>query len=199
VYQDGGDRWIDEQWPLRTTPYNRTVLDAEASAARFASAGRDGVVLRFGGFYGPDAFLRTMIGVVRRGWAPLPGPAGAYWSSVSHDDAASAVMAALEVPTGTYNVVDDEPLTRREWADALAAAAGAHPPRLVPRWLTALGGKTMERLSRSQRVTNEKLKRSSGWTPRWRTAREGLRHAVRALEESAAGRAALTGVRRGRC
>jgi nucleoside-diphosphate-sugar epimerase len=198
AYEDGGERWIDEQWPLRPTAYNRTVLDAEASAARFTAAGREGVVLRFGGFYGPDAFLREMIGVVRRGWAPLPGPAGAYWSSVSHDDAASAAIVALDVPAGTYNVVDDEPLTRREWADALADAAGVRPPRLVPGWLTALGGGTLELLSRSQRITNEKLQRSSGWTPTLRTAREGLREAVRGLGGDAPGGATLTPARRGR-
>ena len=185
VYEDGGDRWLDEQWPLRPAPYNRTVLDAEASAARFTAAGGAGVVLRFGGFYGPDPFLREMSGVVRRGWAPLPGPAGAYWSSVSHDDAGTAVVAALEVPAGTYNVVDDEPLARRAWADALAEALGVPPPRLIPAWLTALGGKTMELASRSQRVTNAKLKRASGWAPRWPSARDGLREAVRALGRDA--------------
>jgi nucleoside-diphosphate-sugar epimerase len=181
LYEDGGDRWIDEEWPQRPTPYNRTTLDAERSAARFTAAGGVGVVLRFAGFYGPDAFLRDMIGIVRRGWAPLPGPAQAYWSSVSHDDAATAVVAALELPAGTYNVCDDEPLTRREWADALADAAAATHPRLVPRWLAALGGSTMELLSRSQRMTNAKLARASGWAPRWRSAREGLRDAVRGL------------------
>jgi nucleoside-diphosphate-sugar epimerase len=182
VYDDGGARWIDEQWPQRPAPYNRTVLDAERAAARFAAGGGAGVVLRFAGFYGPDPFLRDMLDVVRRGWAPLPGPAGAYWSSVSHDDAAAAVLAALDVPAGAYNVCDDEPLTRREWADALAQGAGR--PRLMPGWLAAVGGATMELLSRSQRMTNGKLKGASGWAPRWRSARAGLRAAVGALGTS---------------
>jgi nucleoside-diphosphate-sugar epimerase len=122
-----------------------------------------------------------MVGVVRRGWAPLPGPAGAYWSSVSHEDAATATLAALDMPAGTYNVCDDEPLTRREWADALADAAGVGRPRLMPGWLGALGGATMELLSRSQRMANAKLKGASGWVPRWGSAKEGLREAVRGL------------------
>jgi nucleoside-diphosphate-sugar epimerase len=181
VYEDGSDRWIDEQWPQRPAPYSRTVLDAERSAARFTAGGGAGVVLRFAGFYGPDPMLREMLGVVRRGWAPLPGPANAYWSSVSHEDAAAAVLAALDVPAGAYNVCDDEPLTRREWADALGDALGVRHPRLMPRWLAALGGKTMELLSRSQRMTNAKLKGASDWAPRWPSAREGLRAAVQAM------------------
>jgi nucleoside-diphosphate-sugar epimerase len=181
VYEEGGVQWIDEGWPQRPAPSNRTVLDAEASAARFTEAGGIGIVLRFAGFYGPDAFLRDMVGVVKRGWGPLPGPAKAYWSSVAHEDAAAVVVAALEMPSGAYNVCDDEPLTRRELADVLADAAGANRPRLLPRWVGAVGGASMELLSRSQRMTNAKLKRASGWTPRWRSAREGLRAAVRTV------------------
>jgi len=180
AYEDGGARWIDEQWPQRPARYTRTVLDAERSAAQFTAAGGVGVVLRFAGFYGPDALLRDMVGLVRRGWGPLPGRRDAYWSSVSHEDAASAAVAALDVPAGTYNVCDDEPLTRREWADALAEAAGARRPRLPPGWIASFGG-IIELLSRSQRMTNAKLKAASGWTPHWRSAREGLRSAVRTL------------------
>jgi 2-alkyl-3-oxoalkanoate reductase len=190
VYADGGARWIDEQWPQRPARYNRTVLDAEASAAHFAEGGGADVVLRFAGFYGPDDSLREIVRVARQGWSPLFGPAEAYWSSISHEDAASAVVAALDVPPGTYNVCDDEPLTRRSWADALADAAGAPAPRLVPRWVAAIGG-AVELLSRSQRMTNAKLKRASAWTPRWRSAREGLRAAVAELDAVAPRRATM--------
>lgn len=180
VYEEGGDRWLDERWPQRPARYNRTVLDAERSAARVTEGGGVGVVLRFAGFYGADSFLRDMTSVVRRGWSPLPGPASAYWSSVAHEDAAAAAVAALDLPAGAYNVCDDEPLTRREWVDTLAAAAGVRPPRLMPRWLAALGGSSVELLSRSQRMSNARLKGASDWTPRWPSARAGLPEAVRA-------------------
>ena len=137
--------------------------------------------MRFAGFYGADRLLRDMLDVVRRGWAPLPGPAGAYWSSVSHRDAATAVVAALALPAGAYNVCDDEPLIRREWFDALADSAGTPRPRPLPTWLGALGGKLMALLSRSQRMSNGKLKAATGWSPRWPSAREGLREAVEGL------------------
>jgi nucleoside-diphosphate-sugar epimerase len=185
VYEDGGERWIDETWPQRPAPYNRTVLDAERSAMRFTERGGAGVVLRFAGFYGPDPFLRDMVGVARKGWSPLPGPPNAYWSSVAHEDAATATVAALGVPAGAYNVCDDEPLTRREWLDALAAASGDLPraPRTMPGWLGKLGGSSVELMSRSQRMSNGKLKAAAGWTPRWPSAREGLADAVRRLGE----------------
>jgi nucleoside-diphosphate-sugar epimerase len=175
IYADGGDAWIDETWPVRPTRYNRSVLDAERSAERFAAAGGAGVVLRFGGFYGPDAFhMREMLDVARRGWLALPGPPEAFASCVSHDDAATAVVAALALPSGTYNVVDDEPLRRRDWAAALAHAFGIPTPRPLPRWLTRLGGSTAELLARSQRMSNHKLRAASGWAPRWPSVREGF-------------------------
>lgn len=183
VYDDKGDAWIDESCPVRPAPYNRTVLDAERSAALFTETGGEGVVLRFAGFYGANAMLREMVGIVKKGWAPLPGAANAYWSSCSHDDAAAAVVASLHVPAGIYNVCDDEPLTRRDWADTVAGAVGAKPPHLMPHWLLAVGGKNMELLSRSQRMSNAKLKSAGGWTPRWPSAREGIPAAVRALED----------------
>jgi nucleoside-diphosphate-sugar epimerase len=174
VYEDAGDRWITEKFPVRPAPYNRTVLDAERSARRVTDAGGTGIVLRFAAFYGNDHLLREMIRIVRRGWTPLPGPPSAYWSSVSHDDAAAAVVAALGMPAGTYNVCDDEPLTRAEWSAALATAIGAPPPRAMPAWLTKLGGSSMALLSRSQRMSNAALKSASGWAPKWRSAAEGL-------------------------
>ena len=181
IYEDRGDRWIDETSPVRPASYNRTILDAERAAASFTERGGVGVVLRFASFYGPDAMLRDMVGVVKKGWSPLPGAASAYWSSVSHDDAARAVVAALRVPAGTYNVCDDDPLTRREWVNIVAGAIGAKPPRLMPRWLAAMGGNTMELLSRSERMSNARLKSASDWTLEWPSARTGLPAAIRAL------------------
>jgi nucleoside-diphosphate-sugar epimerase len=173
IYQDGGDQWIDEAWPVRPAGYNRSVLDAEQAAARFTDRSGAGVVLRFALFYGPDAFHVTdLIKLVRRGWAPVFGANG-FVSSVSHDDAATAVVAALGVGAGIYNVADDVPLRRREWVDALAAALGTRPPRLLPDWLVRLGGSMAELLARSQRISNRKLRQASGWSPSYPSVREG--------------------------
>jgi 2-alkyl-3-oxoalkanoate reductase len=176
VYEDAGDRWIDEHWPLRPAAYNRTVLDAERSAERFAAAGGAAVVLRFSVFYGADSHaLHEMVDVMRKGWSPLPGDRDAFVSSISHDDAATAVVAALDAPGGSYNVTDSDPLPRGEWIDLLADALSIPRPKPLPGILTRLGGSTMRLLTRSLRVSNAKLRGATPWTPRWPSVREGWR------------------------
>lgn len=174
VYVPDEDRWLDESSPQQHARYNRSLLDAEKSAERFTRAGGSGVVLRFAAFYGPDDFGRVFVNMVRRGWSPLPGSPEAFFSSIAHDDAATAVIAALEAKAGTYNVTDDQPLRRREYAAALADLLGVRSVmRYTPRWLARAGGSIGELLSRSQRISNLRLKRETGWTPRYRSAREG--------------------------
>jgi nucleoside-diphosphate-sugar epimerase len=167
IYVDRGDSWIDESTPVAPAGYNRTALDAERSVERFTSGGGTGVVLRFAALYGPDALMREMLNVIRKGWAPLPGDPSAYFTSVAQSDAGSAVVAALAVPAGTYNVAEDDPMRRGEWLRSLAAAAAIAAPKPLPRWLTNLGGSTMRLLSRSQRMSNRKLRDASGWAPRY--------------------------------
>ena len=170
MYPDHGDDWIDESMPVAPVSYNRSLLDAERSAARFTESGGTGVVLRFGGLYGPDALLREMLDVIRRGWSPLPGDPRAYFSSLAQSDAASAVFAALDVPAGTYNIADDVPMRRGEWAQSLAAAAGLPAPKPFPGWVVSLGGSLMRFLARSQRISNRKFRDASRWSPRYPSA-----------------------------
>jgi 2-alkyl-3-oxoalkanoate reductase len=186
MYEDGGDRWIDESWPVRPAPYNRTLLDAERSAERFTEEGGAGIILRFAAFYGPDAMMREMIATAKKGLSPMAGSPSAYWSSIAQEDAASAVVALVGAPAGIYNVCDSIPLTRREWLGILAAAAGIKVPHPMPKLLMALGGKAIELLARSQRMSNRKLKTTTGWAPKYPSAREGLPEAVRALATTAA-------------
>jgi 2-alkyl-3-oxoalkanoate reductase len=174
AYPDRGDEWIDESVPLAPGAYNQTILDAEASARRFSVAGRVGVVLRFAAFYGPDSYpLKDFLKALRWGWAPLPGDPHGYLSSVSHDGAATAVVAALEARAGVYNVTDDEPVRREVYAGTLAALIGARPPRFPPAWVTPLFG-VARVLARSLRVSNHKLREETGWRPRYPSVREGL-------------------------
>ncbi|MFN2567669.1 MAG: NAD-dependent epimerase/dehydratase family protein [Gemmatimonadaceae bacterium] len=181
IYPDRGDEWIDEGTPVRAARYNRSVLDAEAAAARLTRSGRTGVVLRFALFYGPDSsFTLDTISYVRKGWAPALGAPDGFVSSVSHDDAATAVVAALAARAGIYNVVDDEPMRRRDYYGSLAAALGVAPPKFPPAWLARVTGSLGETLSRSQRISNRKLKEESGWRPATRSVRDGWPHIVAA-------------------
>ena len=178
IYEDAGDEWIDEGAPVRPVRYNRAVVDAERAAEAFTGRERAGVVLRFAFFYGPDSdFLHGMIANVRRGWAPAFGP-DAYVSSISHDDAAAAVIAALALPAGIYNVTDDEPVTKREFFQTLADVVGAPEPRFPPSWASHLLGSLGETLARSQRMSNRKLRAASPWSPRFPSVREGLVEAI---------------------
>jgi len=77
IYGDAGDRWIDEDAPVRVARYNRAALDAEAAAARVSKDGGTGVVLRFSYFYGADSdFTRDAMRYVRRWLAMLAGSLG---------------------------------------------------------------------------------------------------------------------------
>jgi nucleoside-diphosphate-sugar epimerase len=184
AYPDSSDRWIDETTPLAPAAYNRTIMDAEAAAQRFTEGGGRGVILRFAAFYGADALQASdLIWWVRKGWAPLPGPPEAYISSISHDDAAAAVIAVLGAPAGAYNVADDEPVTHRAYVDAMAAALGVPAPRLPPAWLTPLMGSVGQVLSRSLRISNCKLRQECAWTPRLRSVHEGWPEVVTDLGE----------------
>lgn len=176
IYADGGDAWLDESAEVRPARYNRSVLDAEAQADRLSREGRVGVVLRFAYMYGPrDPLTEQLLDGVRRGWFPIFGSPDAYGSWIAHDDAAAAVIAALDVPPGIYNVVEDEPMRRRELAEGLAQTLGVKPPRFLPGWVTALGGGVAATLARSLRISNRKLRRASDWAPRYPTTLEGLK------------------------
>lgn len=182
VYPDRGDRWISEDAPLAPVRYNRTVADAEASAQRFTASGGRGIVLRFALFYGPDSkFLSEMIPLVRRGRAPMPGLPGSFLSSISHDDAASAVVAVLGARAGVYNVSDDEPVTRREYFDSLAEALGVAPPKLPPAWIAPLFGSLGKMLARSLKISNRELREATGWTPKFPSVREGWPAVISAM------------------
>lgn len=170
VYADCGDDWIDEDTPVDVFPILEANLAAEQNAHRY----RIGVVLRFGLFYGPgSSHSDEMLTLARRRFGVQLGPANAYTPTIHLADAASAVSAALSVPSGTYNVCDDEPLTAREFTDAVAAAVGRQPLLRGPGRLARLGGRNTAAITRSQRVSNRKFKAAVDWSPRYPSAREG--------------------------
>lgn len=176
AYPDRGEAWIDERTPLAPVRLNRSLIDAERSARQFSGGGRTGVVLRFAAFYGPDSrFTRDLIRYVKRGFVPIPGAAESFMSSVSHDDAATAVVGALLARAGIYNVVDDEPMRRREFVNSLADVLGVGAPRLAPPWMKYLFGSLGEMLARSVRISNRKLREECAWVPKYPSMREGWR------------------------
>jgi nucleoside-diphosphate-sugar epimerase len=188
VYADAGDRSIgeDAQADDGGTAILRAALDGEREAARFSQSGRQGIVLRFGAFYGPDApSTLESVQLVRRRMFPLIGPGTHYFSSIYVADAARAVAAALGLPGGTYNVCDDRPVPFAEYLDALAGAVGAPPPLHLPAMLGgSLFGDVWRYFSRSLRVSNARMREQSGWTPAVTSVFEGWRLVAAALPRS---------------
>jgi 2-alkyl-3-oxoalkanoate reductase len=138
----------------------------------------EGVVLRYGFFYGPGTYYGedgTTTADVRRRRMPVVGKGTGLFSFVHVDDAADATVAAVERgAAGIYNVADDEPAPMSEWLPVFAEAVGAKPPRRVPVWLARLvGGREVPTFALELRGgSNEKAKRELGWSPAhpsWRT------------------------------
>jgi nucleoside-diphosphate-sugar epimerase len=172
LYADGGDRLLDESAALAPASTTSAALVAEGQAARFAERGGVGVALRFGQFYGFDSGHTVDAIAAAQAGAPVElGPEPAYRSSVTTDDAASAVVTALAAPSGVYNVVEDRPVTRGAYVDALAHALGVPPPT-VRSVIPELPGAASVML-RSQRVSNELFKEATGWRPQFESPREG--------------------------
>jgi nucleoside-diphosphate-sugar epimerase len=146
--------------------------------------GLEGVVLRYGYFYGPGTFYGpdgSTWSDVRRRRLPLVGRATGVLSLVQVEDAATATVAALDRGSpGIYNVCDDEPAPMSEWLPAYAEAIGAKPPLRVPKWLARLvaGRAAVEQATTLEGASNEKAKRELGWTLRYPSWRQGFREAL---------------------
>jgi nucleoside-diphosphate-sugar epimerase len=168
LYADNGERWIDETGVIHAPPLLYSAVLAEKEIERFGEDGGRGIILRMGGFTGPDApNTEEGLGMARRGIAPLIGPPDAYFSQILVADAAAAVVAALgDVPTGTYNVVEDEPETRGQIAVDFARKVGRKRLYRIPLLLVRLlAGRSGLALARSQRVSNRLFKETAGWEP----------------------------------
>jgi nucleoside-diphosphate-sugar epimerase len=146
----------------------------------------EGLVLRYGGFYGPGTGISlapdaVMAAPIRKRRFPLVGDGGGVWSFVHIEDAAAATAVAVERgERGIYNVVDDEPAPVREWLPELARALGGKPPRRVPRWLVRLlaGEVATVMMTDVRGASNEQAKREFGWQPRYASWRQGFAHGL---------------------
>jgi nucleoside-diphosphate-sugar epimerase len=182
LYEPQGDAWIDETMPVDHYPITKGNHAAEANAQRFTEAGGTGIILRFGLFYGQGAaHSEEMLVQATRHIAMMLGPANVYQSSIHVIDGAEAIASVLTADAGIYNVVDDEPLTKREFADALASAVHTKPWLRPPGSAALLLGDRLTSLTRSLRVSNGKIRTATGWTPSYPSAREGLAASAVAL------------------
>jgi nucleoside-diphosphate-sugar epimerase len=129
VYGQTDGSWVDESSPTEPTEESgRVVLDAERLLREKLPAA---VVLRFAGIYGPGRLLRRQS--LLKG-EPLAGDPAKWLNLIHVDDGAGAVLAAEAhaAPGETYNVADDEPVSRRGFYTLLAELLYAPPARFEP-------------------------------------------------------------------
>ena len=109
VYPTDGQ--VSEDTPVgEVLPILRSALAAEEQTERFASAGGQGVVLRFGLLDGPGTWYDE--------------PMGDFGATLHVDDAGRALLSALSLPSGTYNVCRDG---ERVSAERFSRTAGWQP------------------------------------------------------------------------
>jgi nucleoside-diphosphate-sugar epimerase len=166
-------------------PFSRSVEALHAlEGAVTQSEGIDGIVLRYGFFYGPGSSYASdgyWADQVRKRRFPIVGNGAGTFSYIHVDDAAAATVAAVEGgQTGIYNIVDDDPAPVREWLPAYAEAVGAKKPRRVPAFIARfVAGRYAVMLATQLRgASNDKAKRELGWTPRYASWRQGFREAL---------------------
>jgi nucleoside-diphosphate-sugar epimerase len=146
--------------------------------------GIEGLVLRYGFFYGPSTGIAAdgeLVELIRKRRRPLIGNGAGVWSFVHIDDAATATLAAIERGApGVHNVVDDEPAPLRVWLPELAEALQGKPPRHVSEWIgrLAAGEAVVYLATRIQGLSNAETKRELGWRLHYPSWREGFRRGL---------------------
>ena len=167
--------WTDAPEPIGRAV--RTVVDMEQAALREMPLA---IVLRYGAFYGAGTWYAADGDVgrrVRKRGFPIVGSGGGITSFVHIEDAAAAVLAALNATaSGVYNIVDDEPAAASEWMPVYAKALGAPPPRRVPQFLArlALGKPLTTWVTTMRGAANARAGSELGWRPRHATWRTGF-------------------------
>jgi nucleoside-diphosphate-sugar epimerase len=187
VYARGGNPVKTEDDPVDSNPPGpmRTTLEAirHVEQAVTGASWTEGVVLRYGSFYGPGTSMSlgpegSMLQAIQKRQLPLVGKAGGVWSFIHIADAAEATVKAIEGSArGIYNVVDDEPAPVSEWLPVVAEATKAPSPRRVPRWLGRMfaGEAAAVMMTEAVGASNAKAKRELDWQPRYASWREGFK------------------------
>lgn len=188
VYGDRNGEWVDESTPLpaRQLSIIQSAADMEGIVQNaIAERKLPAVILRFGMFYSHDSSqTQAMFEMMQKGLFPVIGSGSVYWNPINVDDAARAVLRAVENSSNalgqTLNVCDDEPVAYQELVDHLAQALGARRPMHLPRFVAnlSLGSHVVDSLMSSVRCKNQRIKQALSWQPQFPTYREGYRSEI---------------------
>ncbi|HWP83052.1 MAG TPA: NAD(P)-dependent oxidoreductase [Bacteroidota bacterium] len=176
-------------FPLRSALAMEHVIEQEIARHRLPA-----IILRFGGFYGHDAAnTQSLLNGVRRGAVPVISRGEYFWNLIHLDDAARAVVAAVQTQNGNlrraYNIVDSNPVTMKELVHGLAEILNAPSPRSIPTALARLvvGGDALKFMQISLRASNAAARRALGWTPSYPSYREGIKQVLSAVQNTVEG------------
>lgn len=164
VYAGHGDDWIDEQSALDITTATEPACVAESHVQDYQSDVRQGVVLRFGMIVGDDALTRFWLRAAHAGAPVGLGTPDGWVHPVHTDDLGPAVVAALSVPGGLYNV-GAEPVRRKDLMRGYAQAVGRPSVGFMGPLMRRASGRRAEPLTRSLRVSSQEFRRAAGWSP----------------------------------
>jgi nucleoside-diphosphate-sugar epimerase len=184
AYARTGGPVKSEQDPLDPVPLRemRETLTAlrHLEGAVLGAEWTEGIVLRYGAFYGPGTSLAAgeeQFELIRKRKFPVVGDGGGVWSFIHVTDAAEATLAAVEHGSrGVYNVVDDDPAAVAEWLPALAQTLGAKKPMRLPRFVGRLfaGEAAVMMMTEVRGASNAKAKRELAWRPAHPSWRQGF-------------------------
>jgi nucleoside-diphosphate-sugar epimerase len=164
LYADQGDDWVTERSPVCVTPSTEPLAEGEGAVEDAADCARTTVVLRLGQVVGDTPLTRWTLRAAAAGRPFGVGSPDGYAHLVHSDDVATAVLAALHAPSGTYNV-GAEPVRRRELVRAYAAATDREVGHFLGPFTRRLAGSRLEPFERSLRVSSEHFSSATGWSP----------------------------------
>jgi len=177
LYAPQGPMVVDEDAPVMKGPgpaASAMVLENAVLEHREL----EGVVLRYGWFYGPNTYYARdghIAGEVLKRRFPIVGSGSGVFSFCHVNDAAAATLLALDGAPGRYNIADNEPAPQREWLPVYAEALGAKRPLRVPFWIAKLAaGPAALQAVELRGVSNERARHRLGFDPAWRSWRDGF-------------------------
>jgi nucleoside-diphosphate-sugar epimerase len=176
VYGQSDGEWVDETSACEPSqPGGQLNLAAEQLVLQHFASGNTSVamILRLAGIYGPGRLLSRIDAL--RASAPIAGRGDSWLNLIHVDDAVTAILACVSRgDTGAaYNVVDDQPIERREYFEMLARLIGAPAPIFDPDTDRARGSG-----GRNKRCSNRRLRQCLGWIPKYPSIAVGLPQAV---------------------
>ena len=174
-WYEPGSGLADETTPFafHATPgiASGTHVYAEIENRVLQSKKIEGVALRFGFFYGPGTWFYPNGDVAKqlqKQEFPIIGNGEGIWNFVHIEDAAMAIVSAIQCTPGAYNVVNDSPTQMNKWLPAFAHYLKVpQPPTITEEeGLAERGPDSVYYATKLRGAANAKAKKEFNFHPR---------------------------------